>query len=147
MSIDTSGKWWKGSSPDDLEEYLRALSEEGYPIDDFRLSQCPCGSNRFLLEVNVEEGLARRVCERCGTKHFICDSEENWSPNVQMRKFKCVTCKSKIANVGVGFSLYEDKQAVRWLYVGERCAECGTLGSMVDWKVGYEPSLQLIDQA
>jgi hypothetical protein len=36
---------------------------------------------------------------------------------------------------------------VHWLYVGCRCAKCGVLGCMVDWKVAYEPSLQLLDQA
>ena len=26
MTIDTSGKWWKGSAPEDVGEYLQALS-------------------------------------------------------------------------------------------------------------------------
>jgi hypothetical protein len=64
-----------------------------------------------------------------------------------LKKYKCVTCKSKVANVGVGYALYEDHEAVHWLYVGNRCATCGVLGSMVDWKVGYAPSLQLINEA
>ena len=94
-----------------------------------------------------DEGVARRTCVACKKPHFICDSEENWSADLKTRKYECVTCRSKSANVGVGFSTHEDRSAVRWLYVGFRCASCGVLGCMVDWKVGYEPSLQLLDQA
>jgi hypothetical protein len=66
---------------------------------------------------------------------------------MRLERFKCVTCKSDIANVGVVFALYEDRGAIHWLYVGERCASCGVLGSMVDWKVAYEPSLHLLGEA
>lgn len=93
MTIDTSGKWWKGSSPQDLEEYLRTLSSESYPISEFRLVQCECGSERFLLEASSEEEVARRTCAACGKAHFICDSGEYWS-EARPKKYKCVTCKS-----------------------------------------------------
>jgi hypothetical protein len=145
--IDTSGKWWKGSSPEDLDEYLRALSASSYPISEFRLSQCSCGGVRFVLRVEQDEGIAKRVCESCSAENFICDSAEHSRPGQRLKPFKCVTCKSKVANVGVGFALYEDEKAIQWLYVGNRCADCGVLGSMVDWKVGYEPSLHLLGQA
>jgi hypothetical protein len=147
VTIDTSGKWWKGSAPEDLGEYLRALSANSYPVSEFRLSKCSCGSLRFFLEVEQDEGVARRTCEQCGAAHFICDSEDNWEPGLRPRRFKCTACKCKAANVGIGFAMYESNQAVHWLYVGSRCGDCGILGSMVDWKVGYEPSLQLLDGA
>jgi hypothetical protein len=146
MTIDTSGKWWKGDAPEDLDEYLHAYTEDGDAITEFRLARCGCGSVRFQLEVDEDEGVARRTCEACGEKHFICDSEENWTPGLKTKKYKCITCKSKIANIGVGFALYDGGRAVKWLYVGYRCIQCGVLGAMVDWKVGYEPSLQLLDQ-
>ena len=147
MTIDTSGKWWKGSAPEDLGEYLRELTAGGYQATEFRLSKCKCGGTRFFLEVEPDEGVARRRCEECDNEHFICDSKEHWEEGLKTKKYKCVTCKSKVANVGVGFAFYEDETAVHWLYVGNRCADCGVLGSMVDWKVGYEPSLQLRDEA
>jgi hypothetical protein len=147
MAIDTSGKWWVGSEPDDLAEYLQALSADSYEVSDFSLARCRCGSIRFKLGVQVDEGIAKRVCGECGAEHFICDSGQYWSSGMRLKYFKCVTCKSKLANVGVGFALYEDRSAVHWLYVGERCAECGVLGSMVDWKIAYEPSLQLLNEA
>lgn len=147
MTIDTSGKWWIGSTPEDLNEYLQALSHESYPIDAFRLSRCNCGSTVFNLHVEQDAGIARRTCTSCGAKHWIADSTENYEKGLRLKKFKCITCKSHNTNVGVGFSLASEGTAVKWLFVGNRCSECGTLGSMVDWKVGYEPSLQLLDQA
>ena len=102
MTIDTSGKWWKGSTPEDLEEYLCALSAGGYQTTEFRLSKCQCGGIRFFLEVESDEGVAKRRCEKCGIEHFICDSKEHWEEGLKTKKFKCVTCMSKVANVGVG---------------------------------------------
>ena len=147
MAIDKSGKWWVGSAPTDLQEYLGALSSGSYPIDEFRLSLCSCGGDKFVLHVEQNEGIARRTCVLCNAQHWIADSEDNYERGVRLKRFKCITCKSPHANIGVGYSLYEDATAVRWLYVGNRCAECGVLGSMVDWKVGYEPSLQLLGEA
>jgi hypothetical protein len=41
--------------------------------------------------------------------------------------------------------LYEDGE-VHWLYVGERCVRCGTLGCFAGWKIAYSPSKQLLEQ-
>jgi len=67
MTIDTSGKWWKGSGPDDLGEYLRALApqEIGYALDAVRLARCACGSNTFSLRADRDEGGAERTCQAC----------------------------------------------------------------------------------
>ncbi len=146
MTIDTSGKWWKGSAPEDLEEYLHAFSGQSYPIHEFRLVKCECGCDHFILEADGEESVARRTCASCGKVHYICDSEEFWE-EASPKKYKCVTCRSPQANVAVGFALYDDKSAVHWLYVGCRCAKCGVLGCIADWKIGYEPSLHLLTEA
>ena len=147
MSIDTSGKWWVGSEPADLASYLQALSVNSYKVSEFRLSRCQCSGIRFRLGVQTEEGVAKRVCSDCEAKHFICDSGQYRASGMRLKYFKCVTCKSSVANVGVGFALYDDRSAVHWLYVGERCVECGVLGSMADWKVAYESSLHLLNEA
>lgn len=145
MTIDTSGKWWVGSEPGEIKDFLEAYTEEEYPATEFRLAKCSCGSLDFHLEADDEEGGAKRTCAKCGADHFICDSEEYWD-EAAPEKWKCMECKSKETNVGVGFSLYEDKNAVRWLYVGVRCSKCGVLGCFAGWKIAYEPSLQLMDQ-
>jgi hypothetical protein len=145
MAIDTSGKWWKGSEAEDLPEYLKALTEDGYPATEFRVSKCKCGSKVFRVEFDSNEGGAKRTCADCGEEHYFCDSEEYWD-ECSPKKWKCIgKCKSKTANVCVGFALREDGGDVHWLYVGQRCSQCGVLGSCVDWKIDYSPSLQLLD--
>ena len=80
-----------------------------------------------------------------GEEHYFCDSEEYWD-ECSPKKWKCIgKCKSKTANVCVGFALREDGGDVHWLYVGQHCSQCGVLGSCVDWKIDYSPSLQLLD--
>lgn len=146
MTIDTSGEWWVGSEPGDIKGFLEAYTEDEYLSDEFRLSKCTCGSVEFQLEADDEEGAAKRICAKCGSEHYICDSEEYWE-DAEPETWECVECGSKSANIGVGFSLYEDKGAIRWLYVGERCSKCGVLGCFAGWKIAYEPSLQLMEQA
>ena len=145
MPIDTSGKWWKGSTPEDVGEYLQALSAESYAISDFRVARCPCGGDSFRFEVERDEGIAKRTCVACETEHFLCDSAENFEPGMRLKKFKCV-CKAVEANLGAGFSPYEGSSEIRWLWVGHRCVACGVLGSMVDWRIGFEPSGHLPEQ-
>ncbi len=144
MAIDRSGKWRVGKTPEDLQEYLEAVSEDSYPIHEFRLARCDCGSLEFRLDASDEDGVARRTCAVCRQKHFLCDSEENWSDS-KTRRWRCTECKSRVANVAAGFALTEDRQAIYWLYVGERCVGCGVLGCLTSWKIGYSPSLQLMD--
>jgi hypothetical protein len=135
-----------GSQSTDVREFLEAYAADGYKVDDFRLSKCVCGSDRFFLWADDDEGCAKRECTSCKRTHFICDSEEYWT-EAKPERWKCAVCKSKdkACNIGVGFSLYEDGE-VRWLYIGERCANCGVLGCFAGWKVAYSPSRQLLDQ-
>jgi hypothetical protein len=144
MSIDTTSQWWKGTEPSDIREYLVAYAEDTYPVDEFSLAKCSCGSDVFNLAADDDEGVARRTCVECKTEHFLCDSKEFWR-DAEPEELVCPECGSKQANVGVGFSLH-DQDDVRWLYVGVRCVSCGVLGCFAGWKVGYSPSHDLIAQ-
>jgi hypothetical protein len=144
MSIDRSGKWWIGTSSGDIKEYLEAYSADSYKSSEFRGAKCPCGSDTFYLFADDGEGCAKRTCSSCGASQFICDSEE-YSADASLEQWKCAGCGSSMANIGVGFSLYEDGE-VRWLYLGERCSGCGVLGCFAGWKIAYSPSKQLLDQ-
>lgn len=146
MAVDTSGKWWVGDQPDDIGEFLRAYATKGYEVGEFRLAKCECGSLEFTLEADDDEGVARRTCVSCKKPHFICDSGEYWT-DAEPETWKCVECDSQKANVGVGFSLYDDDPTgVKWLYVGERCAKCGVLGCFAGWKVALSDALHLLDE-
>src|SRR5262249_50125058 len=138
MTVDKTGEWWHGSSPQDIEEYLREFTAQAYPIHEFRLARCTCGSEVFRLEADDGEGVARRTCVRCANSHFMCDSEE-YSEDAELEQCVC-PCEGDEMNVGVGFALYPDDKEVKWLYVGCRCARCGVLGCYADWKIAYAPS-------
>jgi hypothetical protein len=142
--IDKAGKWWKGSEPNDIKEYLEAFASDAYLIHEFRSSICNCGGDGFYLLTDDGEGCAKRVCASCGVEHLLCDSEEYWQ-EARPVEWTCIECSSKIVNVGVGFSLYEDGE-IRWLYVGERCTQCQNLGCVTQWKVAYSPSRQLLEK-
>jgi hypothetical protein len=147
MSIDTSGKWWVGSDPEDLGAYLEAYSDDGYKSTEFRLSRCECGSLEFQLDADDEEGVACRTCAKCGAVHYICESEEFWS-EASPQRWRCIECGSERANVGVGYALYaDDPTGVKWVYIGERCVHCGVLGCFAGWKVGESDALRLLDKA
>jgi hypothetical protein len=145
MSIDKSVKWWIGTNSSDIKEYLEAYAADGYSVSEFRLAKCTCGSEVFTLLADDNEGCAKRICASCGQEMFICDSGEFWA-DASPEEWKCIGCGSNNANLGVGFSLYDDGE-IRWLYVGERCSTCGILGCFAGWKVAYSPSKQLLDQA
>jgi hypothetical protein len=143
MAIHTLDQWWYGTESEDIRAYLEALSKRSYAVHQFRLARCGCGSVEFAVEVDDPAGVARRTCKGCGRQHFICDSGEFWD-EADPKVWKC-NCGSTTANVGVGFSLYDDGE-IKWLFVGLRCVQCGMLGSVAGWKIGYSPSLHLMDR-
>jgi hypothetical protein len=54
MSIDTSGKYWTGTGPEDVDEYLRALTADGYRVDRTVHTKCTCGTDVFALLADAE---------------------------------------------------------------------------------------------
>jgi hypothetical protein len=140
MAIDKSGRWWKGETAEDLTEYIRILTEDGYPASRFVVARCSCGKAHFRLLADPVQGCAKRVCVACGNEAFICDSEEYWD-EATPKKLKC-KCKKDTFEIIVGFSLRDDGE-IKWLTVGERCVSCGMLGSYLDWKIDYAPTEHL----
>jgi hypothetical protein len=141
MAIDTSGKWWKGFSFDDLAEYIRLFDAGGYPTEHIIQSVCVCRSTIFRLRVDQDEGCAQRICTACRKKTFIGDSAEYWK-DATPKNVRCV-CKNTSFEIGVGFAFHNQSE-VRWITVGQRCVQCGVLGSYVDWKIDYSPSHHLL---
>jgi|GEM_PF-536404 len=148
MMRQTSDQWWTGTEAADIEKFLIDLAaDEGtMPIRKFKLAKCGCGSLEFTLLGDADEGCAKRTCTRCKTSRFICDGAEYWD-EAEPEALVCFKCDSTKFNVGVGFSLRaKPTSEVRWITVGQRCTACGLLGSFIDWKIDYSPSMQLIDE-
>jgi hypothetical protein len=116
----------------------------GNEIDEFRVARCVCESEAFFFSYN-EGGAARRYCPECDAEHLICDSEDYYDP-AKAIYWDCRECRHPRCNLGVGFALSSDREFIRWLYIGQRCARCGLLDFCVSWKIMYGPSLQLMDQ-
>jgi hypothetical protein len=144
MTIDTSGKWWKGTEFADIDEYLRGFTADGYPAHEIVQSICGCGHTVFRLEGDRDAGCACRTCVGCKTVSFIGDSGMYWD-EADITKFSC-RCRARQFEMGVAFSRHEDGE-VRWITVGVRCVKCGVLGSPVDWKIDYSPTGHLLSQA
>jgi hypothetical protein len=142
--IDKSGQWWTGTDFDDLTTYLREFTAQNYPAGLILQSSCDCGAAIFTLEVDGEEGCARRTCVSCGRHAFIADSAQYWD-EAEPGEAQC-PCGDEAFEFGVAFSLREEGD-VRWITVGGRCIACGVLGAYVDWKIDYSPTDHLLTAA
>lgn len=140
-SRSTNG--WAGSDPVDIDEYLAAYSEQGYPVRRVIHASCPaCDSVTFRIRADDEEGCADRTCVACGTVALMLDSAD-YIEDADMGPAEC-PCGGETFNVAVGFALYDDENP-RWVYLGLRCIGDGTLGVYADWKIDYTPSTHLFE--
>ncbi len=131
MTIDTTGKWWKGTEYADVEAYLRALEPGGYSVDRVIEAKCSCGGSVFALDVDQDNEVARTTCVACGREAFVADSGDHWS-EASPRRLKCPSRHSEY-ELGLGLCIRE-AEWVRWMSIGARCARCGILSSPLDWK-------------
>ena len=138
--IDRTPKFWTGDSPDDIDEWLGEYTE----LADLNVKPVlcrACGADVFKIRVDQNEGAIQVICHSCGTKKILMDGEEIWK-ECRPRARKCPICKESLYNVRVGFQ-YRDNGDVKWVYIGNRCVSCGTLGSYVDWSVDYGPTEEM----
>ena len=100
MTIDTRGKWWKGSEFGDVETYLRGLEPGGYSVDRVIQAKCACGSVAFSIKVDQDEEVAQTTCATCGNAAFVSDSGEHWS-EASPKSMKCPS-RHAVFEVGLG---------------------------------------------
>lgn len=135
MTIDTSGEFWKGTEFSDVVTYLAELEPGGYPVHRVVEARCACGRHAFHVELNRDDELAATVCEGCGARTFVADSEQHWDEE-EVERQTC-PCGGETFEVGLGLSIKRDPDQgdwIRWGSLGSRCVACGTLASAVDWK-------------
>lgn len=136
--IDTSKKYWTGDKEGDIAEYLRLYAQDS-TMDTKRIICHTCGKDTFELRVDQTEDAIEVECTECGTKKILLDCGDVWE-DAKPKLRKCSVCKNcKSYNVRVGFQRRENG-SVKWVYIGNRCTNCGTLGSYLDWKIDYEPT-------
>ncbi len=142
VMLDKTGQFWTGSDFTDLAAYLSAYTAENYPAEKILQIKCECGSTELRIQLDDDEGCARRTCNDCGESRFVADSGEYWD-DAAPGDGQC-PCGHEVFNLGVGYSHREDGD-IRWITVGARCVECGVLGAYVDWKIDYSPTAHLYE--
>ena len=140
MAINKRGKWWKGTGPADIEEYLHELKPAGYVPDRVDHARCACQGQVFAVRRDQDEGVAVRICIACSNEHLMLDGAE-YIEDADLREVRC-TCHAGSYNVAVGFAHREDG-SIRWVSVGLRCTSCGVLACCADWKIDYAPTEHL----
>lgn len=136
--IDKSEKYWYGDNADDINEYLKEYSECS-SIDIKPVVCRSCGNDALELRVDYNEDAIQVKCSKCGYKKILLDCEEVWQ-EAKPRLRKCSVCKnSREYNIRVGF-IRRENGSVKWVYIGNRCKNCGVLGSYLNWKINYEPT-------
>jgi hypothetical protein len=149
VAIDISGEWWRGDSADDVADYLEELGPGGYPVHQVARSVCAaCSGDVFTIELDPSAVCARRTCVSCGAVAYMLDSDRYWMDGDEEDGPEAVVCPcgSDRFESAAGFSFVDDGE-VRWVSVGIRCVQDGTLGCPADWKIRYGPSRHLLDLA
>jgi hypothetical protein len=144
VTLDKSGKLWRGENFEDLAEYVRHYQAGGYPVAKVAESVCSqCNGRTFRVNINDDES-TQRICLRCGAAAFIADSADHWD-EADHDQCQC-PCGGEEFSIAVGFALFDDGD-VRWISVGLRCLNDNVLGVYADVKIDYGPSLHLLSQA
>ena len=145
MALHKKGKYYYGDSqPDIRDELLRYSKLNEYQTVHYADAKCVCGNNRFSLSLDEDEGAAIRQCVSCKTEHPIADSID-FLQDAKLETCECI-CGSKIFEITVGVSLYENSEDVKWLYVGCRCVNCELTGCYGDWKNEYNGFRDLLNR-
>lgn len=85
---------------------------------------------------------AQARCVTCGNHAFIADSADYWD-DAEPDEIVC-PYGGQAFELAIGFALRADGE-VRWISVGSRCIQDGTLGICADWKIDYAPTAHLLN--
>ncbi len=143
MTLHTRGAHRYGDDQADIRaELLRYSTANAYPVQHYADAVCRCGSRHFQLSLDDTEGAAVRRCAGCQQEHPMGDSEE-YLEEATLEACAC-PCGADKFEITAGVSLYADSAAVRWLYLGCRCRQCGLTAVYGDWKNEFESYGELL---
>ncbi|MEV4479696.1 hypothetical protein [Micromonospora coxensis] len=145
MAIDRHGEFWRGEDLTDLADYLPEFQPGGYPVERVKKVFClRCEGKAFSVLADDAEGCAQVGCMVCGERAFIADSADYW---LDAEPDECACpCGGEVFHVAIGFALGTDGE-VRWISLGLRCIQDGTVGVYADWKIDYGPTDHLLVDA
>ncbi|MCM1167986.1 MAG: hypothetical protein NC299_13790 [Lachnospiraceae bacterium] len=132
--IDKTDEFWASAVADDIDEYLKAYSDD--PALDVKPIACGCGGDVFIIKYGANRTAVKIMCESCGDERFIADGAAHRGSG-SYEELECPMCKSRLHNARVGFRRRRSG-SVKWLYIGVRCTQCKALSSPLDWKVDRE---------
>ena len=113
MTIDKTGKYWRGTEAADIDEHVTAFEAGGYPIARVVHSRCSgCGGTAFGLWVDDTEGYADRRCIACGQVTRLLDSDDV-GDDAEPEECAC-PCGGEAFELAVGYAL-RDGGDVRWV--------------------------------
>lgn len=134
---NSQGEVQRGASQQDIAEYLKKYSADGYPVDIVRPVICPdCGGNICQVSLDADSSVVQVRCDQCVHTRFLLDSEGYWD-EAEPQEAVCPDCGGKQYNLAVGMA-YRDEDSVKWVYIGCRCVKCCELGCFADWKVEFD---------
>lgn len=137
----TSGKWWRGDSASDFEQFLR--ENLGTDLFGHRVPMCDgCGCQVFRLTV-IDGAGARRSCVACGAAHAIFGGDAAFASAAGLPRVTCPCGKNQF-EVAVGLSGRDGNLSA---VVAQRCLGCGSLGIAASWPVEGSLPEKLLDGA
>ena len=143
MALKKRGEYRYGDSQADIrEELMRYSKSNAYVTHHFADAVCKCGRKVFRLSLDDNEGAAVRKCNGCTTEHPIGDSDE-YLEEATLQECAC-PCGGADFEITIGVSLYDDREDVRWLYLGCRCPKCGLTAVYGDWKNEFNGYQELL---
>lgn len=125
------------------EELIRYSRFQDLVAEHFADARCSCGATHFELLIDEELGIAARLCPSCDGEHGMGDSDERLDETADPYHCECI-CECVLFEITIGVAVAPDSGAVRWLYVGCRCPQCGLTGCYGDWKNEFSGYRELL---
>lgn len=94
MTLKKKGKFWYGTTQEDLRTEMRRYSVDNvYEATRYAASACACGGKTFTLDTDEDAGVALRTCTACGNEHYMGDSASYADEAEPARHPACATVK------------------------------------------------------
>ena len=105
-------------------------ASNGYPTENWKPVECPCGQDQLSLFTDDDEGGAFASCKNCGNDIDLLGSKKYAESAV----LNICNCDEENLNIVIGQAFYPATDEASWSYIGAICPSCGLEGVYADWK-------------